>query len=319
VLNRTVMTASLCLLLVAAAGCNFGKRPPAVEVPVYEGPLLGVAEVVRALSQGAAPVRSVWARHDFSVVALDERGRERRLDGDGVLMLRKSAGGVAGVTGMTGVGVAGVGVGGVGVTELKLTGSKDVAGPVFDLGVNRERSWLTFFGDIDQMVWLSNGAEIETRSGEVPIRPDMVPEVLGLGDWRTDLAAFPSPVMTYDAKLDQYVLTLIEPSRDGATLTTRRQVWVDRASLQIRRIVLFGPDSRPAAVSELTEWKPLAGTSGLVPHDVVVSFPQSKANLRLRLRDVRASRNGLPSDLSFRFPTKPGVSKVVELGNSAKQ
>lgn len=313
-------------LLVAgvglAAGCR--SRPaPAVPVrPTYDGPLLTVEQVVAELAERAGAVRTVWARHDY-VVRLLERTRTgervRTFDGDGVLLLRKPPAGSAAPTPM----------------ELRLQGSKDVLGTVFDLGSNRERAWLVLYADIDTMYWTTlgdadtfdadEGAGDSVDPARMPARPELLAEVLGVSDWSTDLTRYPTPVMRYESDADAYVLTLVEPAPTGLHLIGRREYWVDRGTLEVRRVVLRGRDGREVVRSELADYGEVedvrggraasggSGGTGRLARDITVAFPQSGTTIRLTLRSVSARRGALPSDASFRFPDPPPVQRVVRV------
>jgi len=290
----------LLLVLIPALACR--PKPPPPVVAVYGGALMSASVLVARLAENAAPLRTLWARHDFAVTVLDRNDKPRSFDGDGVLLLRKPPAGSAAGT----------------PVEVRLQGSKDVMGQVFDLGANRERAWLTLLADIDTMYWLPQGAEVAaTKPGEatIPARPDLVADVLGIADWGTDLTQFPTPVLRYDSAADAYVLTFIQSAPDGLSLVTRREVHVDRASLKVVRVLLFSLDGRVAVRSELGRHAALSPKNPvLVPTDIVMSFPQSKATIRLTLRNMQASRNNLPGDVSFRFPSPPPVANVVRLG-----
>lgn len=313
-------------LLVAgmglAAGCRSRPAPAAPVRPAYDGPLLTVEQVVAELAARAGAVRTVWARHDY-VVRLLERTRTgervRTLDGDGVLLMRKPPAGSAASA----------------PVELRLQGSKDVLGTVFDLGSNRERAWLVLYADIDTMYWTTlgeadafdadDGAGDAGEPARMPARPELLAEVLGVSDWSTDLTRYPTPVMRYESEADAYVLTLVEPAPTGLHLVGRREYWVDRATLQVRRVVLRGRDGREVVRSELADYGEVEGArggaaepgaavgAGRLARDITVVFPQSGTTIRLTLRSVSARRGALPSDASFRFPDPPPVQRVVRV------
>lgn len=300
-------------MLVAVAGAGLigccPKPPPPEPQPVlYEGPLASEQEVVGRLSAANAQVRTIWTRQDFAVSIRDRKDRVHTADGDGTLLLRKPE--------------AGSGL----PTELRLKGNKDVLGEVFDLGANRERAWLILRHDIDTMYWMNQGSTVEIDPATLPARPDLVAEVLGLGDVSTDLAVPPAPVMRFDSDKDCYVLTFVEPAKSGPDrMVTRREIWVGRSDYRPRQVVLYAPDGRVAVRSELKQWAPLAGSAGsgggvggglgggFVPTDITLFFPLSRSTMRFTLREPAASRNGFPKDASFVFPRDPGVSNVEQL------
>jgi hypothetical protein len=299
-----VLMAALTVVAVVGGGCQETPKPPEPKVAreLYTGPLHKLSQVLMVLGQRSNGVRTLWCRHDFAVSVRDGKGNVRTLDGDGVLLLRKPEAGTSGVT------------------EIRLTGSKDIAGQVFDLGASKTSAWLTLLGDIDTMWYFGTtdpAALARIDPAIVPVRPDLLADLLGVQDWSTDTSRWPVPVMTYDAEGDEYVLTLVEPpaAPNGASLITRRQVHVARTNLVIRSITFYGVDGRPVATSMLDKWQALAGAPAgtIVPTDITLLLPLSKANLRLTLRDVATRKGNLPADISFKFPEKAPAGKVIRL------
>jgi len=172
------------------------------------------------------------------------------------------------------------------------------------------------------MWWLPQGSGASVDPAMVPVRPDLVADVLGVGDWVADVSRYPAPVVVYDPARDAYRVTMVEPvaaeGREGQRaaqgLIARREVFADRLTLMIQRIVFYGADGRPVVEADLSKWAGVAGTAGgFAPMDIVLSLPLSRATMRFALRDVAATRNGFPADRSFAFPAEPGVSKVIRL------
>jgi hypothetical protein len=292
------------LLLVTALACK-PKPPPPVVRTVYSGPLLSTPDLMARLAENAAPLRTLWARHDFAVSFLDKNDRVRTFDGDGVLLIRKPSRTSPPRT----------------PVEIRLQGSKDIVGPVFDLGANRDRAWLTLLADIDALYWLPQpGAAVDDpaeESGEslsVPIRPDLVADVLGIADLPTDLTRFPSPVVRFDEDADAYRVLMVESAADETHLAASRELVADRASLRITQVNVYGRDGRLILRSDLSGHRAVSeSVAALVPTDIVLTMPQSRATMRLILRGMQPTRNNLPSDISFRFPDPPPVSNVVRL------
>lgn len=310
--NRIGTAAAAFALGMGAWGCRETPAPPPPQKTLVPAdvPLMSAEQVIVGLRSRYGPVRTLWTRHDFAVSVMDSKGKVHTYDGDGTLQLRKPP-----VDSPAGT-----------PTELRLKGAKDIVGEVFDLGANRERAWLIMRGDVDAMAWLEQGSDATFDPKEVPVRPDLVAEVLGVGDWCGDLARFPSPVVVFDPETDCYRVTLVE-RRPAATegqekaggFAARREVFADRQTLMIKRIVFYAPDGRPAVEATLSKWMAVPGTSsaegrpGYAPADIVLSLPLSRATMRFSLRDVSASRNGFPGDRSFAFPSEPGVSKIRRL------
>ena len=64
--------------------------------------------------------------------------------------------------------------------SLRLIGKKDIAGQVFEIGSNDDRYWVIIRGDADTM-WTGTYANIDrVDASKIPVRPDLVLEVLGI-------------------------------------------------------------------------------------------------------------------------------------------
>lgn len=325
--GSTVAVLATLAVVLAGTGCQTPPQPPAPKTAreLYTGPLHPLSQILQVLAQRSNGIRTLWCRHDFAVSVRDAQGRVRTLDGDGVLLLRKPAASAGATAVPVSAQTAGSEQVGSGPTEIRLTGSKDIAGQVFDLGAGKTAAWLTLLGDIDTMWYMGTtdpAALARIDPAIVPVRPDLVADLLGMQDWSTDTSRWPVPVLTYDADADEYVLTLVEPTPSasvsgGASLITRRQVHLARTNLVITRIVFFGADARPVATSLLSGWQQMPGAPAgtIVPTDITLLLPLSRANLRLTLRDLAARKGNLPADVSFKFPEKAPAGKVIRLDN----
>jgi hypothetical protein len=121
----------------------------------------------------------------------------------------------------------------------------------------------------------------------------------------------------YDEAADCYVVLVARAAhveRPPARWEASREVWIDRATLRATRVRVFAPDGRVAVDAALSGHAAVGDADGyVVPREVSLSFPTQRATMRLRLRDVVPLRNGLPSDVSFRFPANPGVARVSRI------
>ena len=113
-------------------------------------------------------------------------------------------------------------------TEFRLVGKKEFVGTVFDIGSNEQLFWLEVIPGVNQLWWgkYADLAHVNAESLPIPIRPDLVMEVLGVGVINTDFNALPVPTMRYDNAADAYILifNLKAPNQWLA----EKEVWYDR-------------------------------------------------------------------------------------------
>ncbi|MGF1633864.1 MAG: hypothetical protein ACFCVE_08460 [Phycisphaerae bacterium] len=261
--------------------------------------------------------------------------------------------------------------------NVRLVGLKDIAGQIFDLGANDELFWLILRGDIDTM-WYgrlqddqgvaqqasavqrgldapgnqAEAAQAEdaqaeaAQADEVPIRPDLIIEVLGIGLIGPDLLTEPVPVMRFNNDADAYMLTWQRRAgadeagadaagpdaagADGGDGPARwvpvKEIWYDRQTKLPEVVLLFGPRGRVAVRAYLSEHRAVeeapGGVGVMVSEDAApmvagryqLFFPETGDVMSIELEQVYFERDGVPNELSFRFPgDRAGVSNVRQV------
>ena len=264
----------------------------------YNGPTEAVDVVVRRVNANAAGVASLWSDVDYSASLVDPvQHRTTDLSGDGTLLFRRPA-------------------------SLVLTGFKDVAGPVFEVGTNAAEFWVKTRSGADAWDYrwghLANAGKPCCRS--VPIRPDLVVEVLGVGLLRTDLLEQPTPVMRFDNEQDAYVFDFNVRRPDRWVL--QKQVWYDRATALPRRVALFDDNGRLVLRADLSRPAPLDGPDGRrqprVARHYDLFVPDNGSTVALTLTDPVLSHPvnrlvSIPNDASFDRPEPDGNNKVTQV------
>src|SRR5690606_37187725 len=106
---------------------------------------------------------SLWARHSFEATVVDGKGKSHFVNGDGVLLYRRPG-------------------------HMLVVGNKDIAGKIFEIGTTPERYWLTLIPESDTM-WWGKYEHVDKLGADapIPIRPDLVMEVLGIEPIDTNL------------------------------------------------------------------------------------------------------------------------------------
>ena len=169
--GRIILGVALALL----AGCC-PKVPPA-----YWGPTLPLREVVENINANNRRIPSAWSNlSQFSVEVVDEHGASHVYSGsDGTLVYLKPR-------------------------DLFLKCSMAI-GEAFEVGTTDQVYWLTI-PQADKM-WKGTYAKIATADlRQLPVAPEMILDVLGVGTMDDNLLRWPLPVMCFDNYRDAYRL-----------------------------------------------------------------------------------------------------------------
>jgi hypothetical protein len=286
-------SAFICGLIVLVVGCG-PKTPPARKA--YTGPTESLAEVVAAVNENNSRLPTFWAEvAKMTASYVDDRGKRQNETLDGGNLLYR------------------------GPRNVRLLGSKTLVGPILDLGNNEETYWLSIKSPGPDTAWWGHFENLgKPCSQPIPIRPDLLMEVLGISILETDLTRLPAPILRFNSDEDAYMLLWTSKLPDRWVAT--REVWYDRQSYRPKLVNLFDADGRVVLRAYLMNHKPveLANTPRdqwpVVATEYDLRFPETGSTLRLRLGQVKLSNKGAPSARTFNFqPDRAGVSKVIQL------
>lgn len=277
----------LCTLLAASvAGCvtQTGKRPP------YVGPTQSMRQVVEEINRNNASIRTLRTAHTFEALLYDDKGKSHAFSGDGYLLFRKPE-------------------------ELLLTAG-GVIGKFFEVGSNADRYWFTVYPDEVSTQWWGDKANFTPEAArQIPIRPDLLLEVLGVLDIDTNFKSPPVPVMRFNNDEHAYMFLWNVPLPDR--WVAQKEVWYDRETKLPKLVLLFDTNGRIILRAYLSDHKTIEGASGKIASRFDLYFPESKSHLTFQLKDIRdkfqKGRVSIPNDASFEFPEDPGVKKRVEI------
>ena len=293
------------LIMTLLLGCG-PKAPPAAGPKMYFGPTERMGEVVAAVNANNSKLPTLWAevakaRYDF----VNDKGRRdsETLDG-GVLLYQQQP------------------------RAVRLVGDKLVAGHVMELGSNSDVYWLSIKVGPDTAWWGHYENLGKPCSESLPIRPDLLFEVLGVSAFNPDLTAMPAPVMRFNPDADAYTFIWVLPFRDRFVAT--REVWYDRQTKRPKVVVLYDVDGRVVLRAYLSKHEPVEipnvpkaqWPSVATEYDLLFPDEKGGSKLFLQLGRVRLSNKGAPSRASFLFSPEAkrlGVSKVIELDESCGQ
>jgi hypothetical protein len=297
-MNADKKTRYLCLYLrVSACICGsilFGcapKTPPKREP--YFGPTLPMSEVVKRINENNHKVSSLWARQDLEATFKDDKGKWHHESMDGTLLYRPGR-------------------------DLRLVAGKAAVGTVFELGSNQTVYWMSVRVDADTTWWGRYKNLGKDCSQPIPIRPDLVLEVLGVAEIPGNFRQQPVPTMRFNNDADAYMFTF------NARLPDRwipvKEVWYDRATLRPELVLLFDANGRVVLSAQLTNHRKVKDATApedkwpTVAADLRLYFPDEGAKLSLHLGDLALVHAGAPNDRTFQFePQRAGTSKVVQL------
>ncbi len=290
---------ALTLLLATPlvfAGCRPGGSPPANKL--YVGETESMVEVVRAINTNNVALPTIWARHYFEAKIVDEKKQSHFVNGDGVLLYKAPRG-------------------------MRLVGTKPGAGTVFEIGSTEDRYWLTLVPDRNTMWWgwYRNLGKPCVDTRDIPIRPDLVLEVLGIATIDTNFLAPPAPTMRFNNDADAYMFVWNVPA--GDRWAAQKEIWYDRATKEPRRVMLFDGDGRVVLHAKLSRHEPVE-VPGVerekwpkFARAYKLFFPDVGSTMTFELDEValeRRSRSGMvPTETGIAFPDDAKVDQVIQL------
>jgi hypothetical protein len=278
--------AVFAVMALGLCGCN---PPPPPQVG-YFGDTVTLAQLVARVNENNDKLPTLWAREKFEATIVDrQKNKTSRVDGYGNLLFTYP-------------------------NEMKLTAKNEVA-DLFEMGSDGERFWL--YEKHDQVFWWGNYSDLsKVNEAEIPVRPDMVMEVLGIRPVDTDLLRQPAPVLRFNSISDAYMVDWnIQTADHWAVL---KEIWYDRQTLEPSRVLLFDGKGRvvlwarlskfdrvQAGDAEASQWPSMATHYELF-------FPMSGTTMTFDLSDMSLSHNGFPKEASYRMPdpSKLGDSGV---------
>jgi hypothetical protein len=278
------LTLLACLVVTALAGCAKCPQPR----PPYEGPTEPMADVVAAINHNNASIRSIRALHSYDAQIVDPKGKSHTFSGTGYLLFRKPE-------------------------DLLLT-AKVVTEDAFTVGSNAERYWFTV--PRENTMWWGEKANFSAQKArDIPIRPDLLLEVLGILDVETNFKQPPVPVMRFNRDEQAYMFLWAAPLPDR--WIALKEVWYDRETKLPRLVNLFDENGRVILRAYLKDHGPIDGADGKIAYRFELFFPETKTRMNFNLdhvtKDYKKGRITIPNDASFAFPEQPGVDKIIEI------
>jgi len=290
-------TFAFSFLLIAIQGCC---QPKPVARPPYYGKTDPMNTVVADINRNGGKIPSLWTRLNFTATLVDpEKHTTNAVSGDGTLMYARPI-------------------------SLLLDGNKDIAGPVFQLGSNNDEYWVKIRSSANTFnYYFGTYANLgKPGSASIPIRPDLILEVLGISLYNTNFLQEPVPVMRFDNDADAYIFD--QNIRLADRWETREEIWYDRASRLPIKVILYGANGRAVLKADLSKHTPVE-TPG-VPADqwpkiashYDLIFPDSATEITFDFLNTpelqhKARSIMLPNAGSFRRPDPDDGDKMIPI------
>ena len=289
--NGVISLFPAALVLALLAGCAPDVRRPRI----YTGPTLTMPALVAAVNERNAGLLTLYAKHYLeATIHNPETKKSNFINSGGDIFVRKPK-------------------------DLLLRGRKDIVGNVFEIGSTDDHYWMSVFEGEDTMWWGWHRNAGKPCVKGMPIRPDALGEVLGIGQIDANLKAEPFPTMRFNNDSGGFYM-LTWNARGENLWYTEKEVWYARETLLPVRVFLFDRNGRVILRANLSQHKPveLAGVAEadrpLVATYYDLFFPETESTMTIRLSDLAVqTRTGQPKPGMIRFPENPGVSKVMQI------
>ena len=287
----------LAALLMFASCCG---HPPKKQEG-YWGPTLPMKDLVQRVNANNSSIPTLYSRHSIQADLFDPgRGKSYYVNSSGDLFLRKPR-------------------------ELLLRGRHDLAGKIFEIGSTNEIFWFTMY-EGEATRWWGNYRNLgKPCMQEMPVRPDLIGEVLGITDIPTNFLEAPFPTMRFNHEQDVYML--IWNARLSDRFYAQKEIWYDRKTFHPRAVFLYDENGRLLVRAFL-----LAHAQMEIPGqpreqwpfiatEYRFLFPGIKAStMTLKLSDMAlVSKTGHPRAGTIVFKDDPEVSKVIQVDEACEK
>src|SRR4051812_33450518 len=207
--------ASACICgFVLLVGCAANK--PAATRQVYTGPTESMSRVVSAINDNNRKLPTLWAAiasNGMEASIVDDRGKRHDEILGGTVLYRAPQ-------------------------EVLVIGRHDVAGNVVQIGSNKDNYWLIAKDPGPDTAWWGGYKHLGAEFAQpIPLRPDLVLEVLGMGAISDDFNRLPAPVMRFNPEADAYMFVWNAHLPDRWVAV--KEVWYDRQTKRPMRVALF--------------------------------------------------------------------------------
>src|SRR3954468_19422284 len=227
---RTISLTLLSTLLLASCAQRQTGVPP------YYGPTLPLTQLVNQVNANNAKITTLRCAHTFEATFVDDKGKSHTFAGDGALLYTRPE-------------------------SLLLTAGGII--PFFEIGSNATQYWFTAFPDEVSTQWYGNKNNFSDEAArQIPIRPDLLLEVLGVNTIETNLLQPPVPVLRFNNDARAYMLVWNRPLQNR--WAAEKEVWYDVDTKLPKLVLLFDANGRIILRAYLRDHKPVPGVGGQI-------------------------------------------------------
>jgi len=277
---RVFLLSSLALFLSAC------QQP---QPPGYYGATSSLEEVISKINANNRQLPTLWSRLDFSGTIIDDKQVPHKVDASGVLLYRQPH-------------------------EMLIRCSKEFVGPVFELGTTEQNYWLKIpLREMDTLWWGRMINADKPCSSAVPVRPDLILDVLAVGTTDENFSREPYPVMRFNNDLDVYMIDSIVKHPDRYVV--QKEVWYDRQTLLPQTVLLLDATGRTVLRAHLSEFTTPAASNARIAGRYKLLFPDTGSTMEFALSQPALNKNGIPAPGGIHMPDlqNPGVGTVIQV------
>ncbi|HWE04795.1 MAG TPA: hypothetical protein VG326_20485 [Tepidisphaeraceae bacterium] len=306
---KSISLIPVVAVLYLLAGCC-PTHPPAEKTTAWLGPTDSMAKVISDINANNSKIPTLFAHHYYEADVVDDKKHSHHVAGDGVLLYQAPI-------------------------SIRLRASAAAVGTVFEIGSNPRSFWFELGPDTGSTLWWGNYADlsqIDPDSAGIPIRPDMVRDVLGIATINTNFSELPAPTMRFNAEKDAYDFVWIAKRPDR--WVALREVWYDRVTKRPRLVLLYDSNGRvvlratfdPQQYRQIQVPNLAKSEWPWMPGDYRLEFPDTGSLLRMTLDQAQLTSNmgngvTIPNASSFRMPNPDNapVDKVIRIAAPAER
>jgi hypothetical protein len=294
--NRGSLLLHLCVSVSiwgVVSGCGATHVKQAKKAGYWEQ-TLPMYQVVEKVNANNRKLPTLWASlKDFEVSIVDDTGKRHDEVLGGNILYRAPR-------------------------ELRVVGTKPL-GSIVEIGSNNLLYWLTARSPGPDTVWWGRYENLGKEcSKEIPVRPDLVLEVLGLSSINEDFNRLPAPTMRFNNFADAYMFVWVDKAPDR--WIAWKEIWYDRKTFLPTVVALFDPNGRIVLQAKLSKHVAVE-VPGLskeqwpkVATEYDLAFPETKSKMYLKFDEVALKHKGAPNDASFQFSSdRVSVKTKIQL------
>jgi hypothetical protein len=279
-MRRFTWLLALCLI-----GCTNKAVEEDVAPPLREPVPLG--DLVERINANNEQLPSLWARGYFETIIKESPEQQGNFVNGQIIVQHLKPG------------------------MLRAKAEKAAIGDLFDFGTDGDVLFIRLPQE-DQLFLGTVGNLDPDKTQGLPIRPDLVLQVLGVNLLPTDLTQFPAPTLRYDPDGDLHRVAFVEPATTGQPrLTVTKEVWYAVSSdgpPRPVRVILNDEAGRPVLSATLRNHQPIGDgdDAPLIATRFLLFFPETGGKMRIDLEQLmiqKPARRGppVPNQRTFNF------------------